>query len=148
MPPSGFFVFAMHNGRHRYIRLYLLALVEARRGDARASQAQADALSALPLPETGAELVAHLTRGARARAAWAAGDPAAALRELESGRSEAWFQLTVASPFYSQAFERFMRAELLRELGREAEAEGWYRSIAERSPYELIYRAESAARLR
>ncbi|MGE5091278.1 MAG: BTAD domain-containing putative transcriptional regulator [Bacillota bacterium] len=148
VPPSGFFVFAMHNGLHRYIRLYLLALVEARRGDARASQAQADALSALPLPETGAELVAHLTRGARARAAWAAGDPAAALRELESGRSEAWFQLTVASPFYSQAFERFMRAELLRELGREAEAEGWYRSIAERSPYELIYRAESAARLR
>ena len=148
VPPSGFFVFAMHNGLHRYIRLYLLALIEARRGDARASRAHADALAALPAPETGAELVEHLTRGARARAAWAAGEPAMALRELESGRSEAWFQLTVASPFYSQAFERFMRAELLRELGREAEAEGWYRSIAERSPYELIYRAPSEARLR
>jgi DNA-binding SARP family transcriptional activator/Tfp pilus assembly protein PilF len=148
VPPSGFFVFAMHNGLHRYIRPYLLALIEARRGDARASRAHADALAALPAPETGAELVEHLTRGARARAAWAAGEPAMALRELESGRSEAWFQLTVASPFYSQAFERFMRAELLRELGRETEAEGWYRSIAERSPYELIYRAPSAARLR
>ena len=141
--PSGFFVFAMHNGLHRFIRLYLLALIEARRGDAHASRAHADALAALPAPDSGVELVEHLTRGARARAAWAAGDPAAALRELESGRSEAWFQLTVASPFYSQAFERYMRAELLRELGHEAEAVGWYRSIAERSPYELIYRGRA-----
>ena len=33
-----------------------------------------------------------------------------------------------------------MRAGLLEELGRKEEAERWKRAMAERSPYELIYR--------
>jgi hypothetical protein len=33
-----------------------------------------------------------------------------------------------------------MRAELLIDLGRDEEAETWRSSIAERSPYEIIYR--------
>ena len=140
VPASGFVVFAMHNGLHEHLRLYLLALIESRLGDAAAASAHAEALAALPPPAAGAELAAHLTRGAKARALRARGDAAAALSELESGRSEAWFQLTVASPFYSQAFERFMRAGLLEELGRKEEAERWKRAMAERSPYELIYR--------
>ena len=47
----------------------------------------------------------------------------------------------MASPFYAQAFERYMRAELLDALGRDDEARGWREAIAERSPYEIIYRA-------
>ena len=117
-------VFAMHNGLHEHLRRYLLALIEARRGDTRAAHAHAEALAALPAPPWERSSRRISTRGARARALRAAGNPAAALTELESGRSEAWFQLTVASPFYSQAFERFMRAELLEELGRKEEAEG------------------------
>jgi hypothetical protein len=35
----------------------------------------------------------------------------------------------------------------LRELGRAEEAAGWYTSIAERSPYELIYAAPARHRL-
>ena len=71
---------------------------------------------------------------------WLEGKPAEALAVLEGGRSEAWFLLTVASPYYAQAFERYMRAALLEMLGREEEAEGWRGAIAERSPYEMIYR--------
>jgi hypothetical protein len=62
-----------------------------------------------------------------------------ALSVLERSTPRLWFQLTVASPFFSLASRRWLQAELLREAGRPDEAAGWYRSIAERSPYELIY---------
>jgi hypothetical protein len=75
-------------------------------------------------------------------------DPAGTLRALESIRSEVWFQLTVGSPFLSQAFDRYLRGEALLALGRRAEAEGWLRSIAERSPIELIYRAPAQEKIR
>jgi DNA-binding SARP family transcriptional activator/TolB-like protein len=137
---SSFIIFAMHNGLHPHIRLYLLALIEARLGDLPAARAHAEALTTLA-PVTGAEpLSHHLTRGALARVLWAEGKPSEALAELGRAHTEAWFLLTVASPFYSQAFERWMRAELLTELGRDDEADGWRTSIAERSPYEIIYR--------
>ena len=140
VPPSNFVVFAMHNGLHPHLRLYLLALLEARLADGAAAAAHAAALERLP-PAPGAEgLSEHLARGARARVLWLEGKPAEALAVLEGGRSEAWFLLTVASPYYAQAFERYMRAELLEMLGREEEAEGWRGAIAERSPYEMIYR--------
>ncbi|HEU5049314.1 MAG TPA: BTAD domain-containing putative transcriptional regulator, partial [Gemmatimonadales bacterium] len=140
VPASNFIIFAMHNGLHPHLRLYLLALLEARLGDLDAARGHAEALIALP-PVPGAEAISHqLTRGALARVLWAEGKPEEALAELGQGEGEAWFLLTVASPFYSQAFERYMRAELLTELGRGDEAEGWRRSIAERSPYEIIYR--------
>jgi hypothetical protein len=53
---------------------------------------------------------------------------------LERSRPRLWFQLTVASPFFSLASRRFLQAELLREAGRFDEAAGWYGSIAERTP--------------
>jgi hypothetical protein len=64
---------------------------------------------------------------------------------LERSRPELWFQLTVASPFFSLASQRYLRAELLRETGRLEEAAGWYSAMAQRSPFELIY-AEPARR--
>lgn len=147
-PVSGFLIFAMHNGLHAHLRLYLLTLLEARLDDTEAAERWAAELAQLPAPADGAGLASHLTRAARAQVAWSRSDPAAALAELEAGQSEAWFQLTVASPFYSQAHERFLRADLLVALGRPEEAAGWYRSIAERSPYEIIYRAPAQARIR
>jgi hypothetical protein len=48
--------------------------------------------------------------------------------------------------FLSLAFERFLRAELLHEAGRDAEALGWYGSIAERSSFELVYAAPAQLR--
>jgi DNA-binding SARP family transcriptional activator len=141
VPRSDFLIFAMHNGLHPHIRLYLLALLDAKLGDTAAAETWAGRLAALPAGADGAALAAHLSRGANAAVAAARGDTLSALNELEGGRSESWFQLTVASPFYSQAYERFLRAGLLAKLGRTREAAGWYGSMAERSPYEIIYRA-------
>jgi hypothetical protein len=83
----------------------------------------------------------------RATIARAEGQPGEALALLERSQPELWFQLTVASPFFSLASQRFLRAELLHEVGRTAEAVGWYASIAERSPYELIYAPPARSRL-
>jgi hypothetical protein len=58
-----------------------------------------------------------------------------------------WYQLTLASPFFCLTSRRFLQAELLREAGRVEEAAGWYGSLVQRSPYELVYREAARARL-
>jgi tetratricopeptide (TPR) repeat protein len=47
------------------------------------------------------------------------------------------------SPFYTHLHERFARAELLHELGRDDEAIPWYRVFA----YDLLYTAPAHLRL-
>jgi tetratricopeptide (TPR) repeat protein len=55
--------------------------------------------------------------------------------------------LEVQVSFYgSLVYERWSRAELLRELGRFDEALRWYRSMAETSVHELAYLAPSHLR--
>ena len=141
--PSHNLPFAIHNGLHSHLREYLLGLLAARMGDeAKATQALAN-LEDLDVPVASAASAANLATSLRAAMAWARGDAAATLRVLESMRSEMWFQLTVGSPFFSQAYDRYVRGEALLALGRKPEADGWFRSIAERSPIELIYRAHA-----
>jgi DNA-binding SARP family transcriptional activator len=136
-PPSSFMIFAMHNDLHPSIRAWLLGLLELRLGDGERAARWADELAGLE--KTGGGLTRNLLAELRASIARAEGRPGEALALLESARPELWFQLTVASPFFSLASSRFLHAELLRELGRDREAAGWYRAIAERSPYELMY---------
>jgi DNA-binding SARP family transcriptional activator/tetratricopeptide (TPR) repeat protein len=144
VPPSSFIVFAMHNGLHPAFRAYLLGLLELRLGNAAAALAQLNELSGLESQEG---LVRSLVVELRARLVRAEGKAAEALALLERSRPELWFQLTVASPFFSLASQRFLRAELLEEVGRMEEAAGWYGAIAERSPYEVIYAAPARERI-
>jgi serine/threonine-protein kinase len=134
--PSSFVIFAMHQELHPAIRFYLLGLLELKLGDLSAAAERVEALAEL---EAHGPLVRNLTVELDAALAHARGRPEEALARLERARPELWFQLTVASPFFTLASQRFLRARLLEEMGRKKEAEGWYRSIAERSPYELIY---------
>ena len=145
VPPSSFAIFAMHNGLHPTIREYLLGLVALRSGDPAGARTHAAALSVM-VPRDGglgdclaSELDASLAR--------ADGRTAEALARLESTRPRLWFQLTVASPFFCLTSRRFLQAELLREAGRADEAAGWYASLAQRSPYELVYREAALERL-
>jgi tetratricopeptide (TPR) repeat protein len=73
---------------------------------------------------------------------WHAGRPAEALAELEAAGWERTARLSVA-----EASDRYLRAELLHHLGRDEEAIGWYRSIAQRASYELVYVAPAERRL-
>ncbi len=133
---SAFLIFAMHNDLHPAIRAYLLGLLELRLGDLAAAAERLEALAEL---EASGPLVRNLTVELDAALAHARGRTTEALARLERARPELWFQLTVASPFFTLASQRFLRARLLEVVGRGEEAAGWYRSIAERSPYELVY---------
>jgi DNA-binding SARP family transcriptional activator len=145
VPPTSFMVFAMHNGLHPAFQAYLLGLLDLRLGDVSSASARLEELYGLESQEG---LVRSLVVELRARLARAEGKPAEALALLERSRPELWFQLTVASPFFSLASQRFLRAELLEEVGRREEAAAWYGAIAERSPYEVIYAAPARARVR
>jgi tetratricopeptide (TPR) repeat protein len=144
-PPSSFLIFAMHNDLHPAIREYLLGLITVRLGDIERTRVHAADLARIAPGNGGladclsAELAAHVARGE--------GKPGEALAHLERSRPRLWFQLTVASPFFSLASRRFLQAELLREAGRFDEAAGWYDAIAQRSPYELVYAAPARERL-
>ena len=144
-PASMFLIFAMHNDLHPALRVYLLGLLSLRLGDKQSATAHSVALSEMEDAQSG--LVPSLGVELRAAIARADGRTEDALAMLERSRPELWFQLTVASPFFSLASQRYLRAELLREAGRTQEAAGWYASIAERSPYELIYAGPARRRL-
>jgi DNA-binding SARP family transcriptional activator len=135
--PSTFVIFAMHNELHPAIRLYLLGLLELRLGDLAVAAGRLEGLAEL---EAAGPLVRNLTVELDAALAHARGRDAEALSRLERARPELWFQLTVASPFFSLASQRFLRAQLLEASSRPTEAAAWYNSMAQRSPYELIYR--------
>ncbi len=145
VPPSSFPIFAMHNDLHPAIRVYLIGMLSLRLDDRDAARSAAEELRATVKDDGGpTDCLAAELNAAVARAEGRTGE---ALAMLERSRPRLWFQLTVASPFFSLASRRFFQAELLREMGRAAEAEGWYRSIAERSPYEIVYSKAAAERL-
>jgi DNA-binding SARP family transcriptional activator len=143
-PPTALAALAVHNGLHPAIRSFLLGLLAVRAGDlseahealAQMSQSSEPASAARTSLRRG--LAASLTRSERGALE--------ALAVLGRPSAELWYQATVISPFLSLAYERFLRAELLHETGRDAEALGWYGSIAERSPFELAYAAPAQVR--
>jgi DNA-binding SARP family transcriptional activator len=145
VPPSSFPPIAIHNGLHPIIKAYLSGLLAIRAGDLATAR---HALTQLGVPGDAGELAprASLRRGLAAALAHVESGPLEALAALGSPHIDLWFQVTVSSPFLSLAYERFFRAELLHQVGRDAEALGWYGAIAQRSPYELIYAAPANLR--
>jgi tetratricopeptide (TPR) repeat protein len=135
--------FSVHDGLHGVLRTYLLGLLSARRGGASEAQRYASELEALDLPRETGSLAEDLARGIRASVAFTSGGAADGLRELEAMRSQVWYQLTSSSPFYSQGYERFLRARLLQQVGRAQDALRWYGTFANNSVHDLVYLAPS-----
>jgi serine/threonine-protein kinase len=66
----------------------------------------------------------------RAQTAWKRGDLAAALHYLETARPEKWWPPDANEDLFANwAPERFMRAEILWQLGRQDEAANWYAGL-------------------
>jgi tetratricopeptide (TPR) repeat protein len=82
------------------------------------------------------DAAAPLSRSLRARLLLAQGSKVQALAMLESARWEGARTYSIA-----EANDRFLRAQLLQELGRDAEALEWYRTMAQRASHEAVYRA-------
>jgi DNA-binding SARP family transcriptional activator/TolB-like protein/Tfp pilus assembly protein PilF len=127
---------AGHTGLHPAMRLYRLGLLDASLGDTTAALRFADSLQVAGDSASGlrADALRTFARSIRARVAGEAGRPAEALEQLELSRWD-----VVESIFEAEALDRYYRAELLFALGRQAEALEWYRTIAERATYELVY---------
>lgn len=111
----------------------LLAVVN----DPAQALATARALESLPVPPTLQSSTRAMARTIDAYLAWRAGHAAETLRHLEAGHHTIWYGWAVTAMSRSRAFERFLRAEALRALGRPEEALGWYRSFDEHAVHEL-----------
>ncbi|MEZ0333245.1 MAG: hypothetical protein ACAI18_04490, partial [Gemmatimonadales bacterium] len=146
VPPSMFIVFAMHNELHPAIRAWLLGRLSLGLSDVTSATRWLGELSRLA--SAGNAMIGSLETELRAEIARAEGKLAEAIATLEASPPRLWYQLTVASPLFTLSSRRWLHAELLRESGRLDEAAGWYASIAERSPYELIYAGPARDRLR
>ncbi|HKP48742.1 MAG TPA: hypothetical protein VJU17_01920 [Gemmatimonadales bacterium] len=130
-----------HVGTHRFLRLHRLGLLDTRLGDTTAALATARALERVADSSRTGRLAHTLAQSIRAHVAAAGGRTRAALADLDAADWE-----TAASVFVAEAYDRFFRAELLTDIGKDDEALGWLRSIAERASYELVYLAPAQLR--
>ncbi len=138
--------FTVHQDLHPLLRTYLRGLLAARLGDPVAANQQAAELEGVTPSRKIGTLASDLALSVRAQIALRRGDHAEALSRLSETRLETIWGLMINSPFYSQAYERFTRAELLLQLGRDAEALGWYENLLATSPFEVPYLAVSHLR--
>jgi len=125
------------------LRHYLLGLAHAWLGDAPRAEAAAAACAALDPPVSAPLLNRQLAAGIRARSALEQDDPHAALQMLRGMRCPGWPELVIWSPFHGYAAERLALAQAAAATGRHAEAAAWAAGLAQRSPTEVVFRAEA-----
>jgi tetratricopeptide (TPR) repeat protein len=117
--------------------MYLLGLASARMGDVERAAQYAGKIGDQRFPTGYESLAADLARSVQAQIERVQGKPADALEKLEPILAET--RNPLESPFVSEAYERFTRAELLYELGRYPEALKWFDHLVESSVFEFVY---------
>jgi tetratricopeptide (TPR) repeat protein len=142
--PSGFL--RVHNELHRHVRAYLLGLLNARLGDYVAAERFAAEVETLESPDRGPSLPEDLSLAVRAYIAWLQGESARGLELLERARLQFYYQNSFTSPFFSQSFQRYLRALLLEDVDRLEDALLWYGTFEQASNYDLIFAAPSHLR--
>jgi tetratricopeptide (TPR) repeat protein len=134
--------FALDSSRAVSLR-YVIALLDARLGDSTAATRAARTLETVPGPPVVAKLARDLAFGVRAEVARAGGRPQEALEWLEKISPEFPNDVLANSPFFSEDYSRYLRAELLFELGRDEEALAWYGSHVEVYEQGRLFEAHS-----
>ncbi|MCG8605610.1 hypothetical protein MJD09_11510, partial [bacterium] len=132
-------VFSAHNGMHGILKSYFLGRLSVHLDDTSDANQKATYLHQLVPPPSVRSLADDLALSIKAQIYRRQGRTAEALTALEQSKMETWYGQTMASPYFSQAYERFARAELLVALGRDNEALHWYSYLAETSIFELVY---------
>jgi DNA-binding SARP family transcriptional activator/TolB-like protein len=123
-------------------QLYLLGVLGVRLEEPAAAREHADRLERYRGVALDTAFSRYFAGVARARMAWSRGDAAEALRQLGEPRILPDRTLPVLGT-YIIADERFLRAELLRALGREDEALRVFASFPDPEGYDLHYLALS-----
>jgi tetratricopeptide (TPR) repeat protein len=128
-----------------HLRLYLLGLLSSRLGEDTRALRYADALESADRPAETGMLIRDLSRTIRADVAARRGQSEEALELLERVRGEVPAELLL-NPFFSEEGSRFLRAELLYQLGRDREALRWFANAWQGTPSELLFRAPAHLR--
>jgi DNA-binding SARP family transcriptional activator/TolB-like protein len=135
----------VHRSMRRYLKLYLLGMLNARLGHEAVARRYASELDHADSSTVAGAFAIDQGKVVRAEISWRAGRAEEALATLEQAGFWTHFPVELSSdlPFYIHLHERFARAELLYQLGRMDEAVRWYRSLT----YDLLYNAPSHYRL-
>ena len=127
------------------LRLYLLGLLNSRLGDQAQALRHAAELEKSDHPPEAAALVRDLARTIRADIEWRRGRPAEALELLKPVKGEVPAEL-LGDPVFGEDGARYLRAELLYQLGRDREALQWFSNGFQGRPSELVYQAPAHLR--
>ena len=130
-----------------YLGPYLLGLVAAHRGNPAEASRMAARLESMAPPPGDSSLPGDLARGVRGEVARRSNRPVEALAEFRQIRERPGYQLVLPSPFDPRVRERFLRARLLEDAGRDEEARAVFASIGSRSLYDLPFLAPAQLRL-
>jgi tetratricopeptide (TPR) repeat protein len=141
-----------HYELHSLLRMYLIALVSARMRDVERARQYAGEIEKQEIPSGYKSLAADFSSSVGAQIDRVQNKPGEALKKLEPLLSQT--KNPLESPFVSEAYERFTRAELLSELGRDRESLALLDHLVESSIFEFVYlplshlrRAEALSRL-
>jgi tetratricopeptide (TPR) repeat protein len=134
-----------HDSLHSQVRLYLLGALSARLRDAPGVARAALELRRFDSTTAAGAIGRSFADAVVAQSELAQGRPAEALRGFDSGRlggryARSW-QRAYSSPFFSQSYERYLRAGALAGLGRDADALRWYSSVWMANAFDLVYLA-------
>jgi tetratricopeptide (TPR) repeat protein len=140
-------IFTANDELHDVFRAYALGLLAANLGDSVAAERYAEQLETTPPRPTDGHLPQDLALAVRAEVLRLDGRPAEALALLEQAQLATWYAQTASSNLFSQVRERFVRAELLADLGRLEDSRGWYQTLGQLSAYDMPYRYEADRRL-
>lgn len=143
--PASEFVQSMPVYIYPQTRLYLLGLVHAALGEMEQVEQKAVELEKMPTPYDQSSIVEHWGITLRILRLMHMGDYTEALAMFEKSTLRIRFCL-YNTVFYSFAFQRYLRGELLSRLNRPLEAIPWFRSIDEMFWQDIPFRA--MARLR
>lgn len=133
-------------GSEPQIRAYLLARLACTIDGCRGAHAAAQRLGARGFPSPARGLDANLARSLEARLALFAADTAAAIRQLHAAWDSVDLMAGMLSPFYSRPDDRLLLGDLLAATGDTAAAIGWYATLGEHSPYDLIHATRAQRR--
>ena len=129
-PPAAW-EWEIHGDEAEEFRLYWLGQVEVRLGEPEAAERRLEELAAASRDRPDHPVIDLLAETLRAQILARRGDLEGALAALDRTHVEAPGRVLNDSMYYAGTESRFLRAELLLELGRGDEAIPWYRSVDE-----------------
>jgi DNA-binding SARP family transcriptional activator/TolB-like protein len=149
-PQTDYVVLAPLNGLHGHLRAYLTGVLGARlgeAGEAGRSAATLDTIARAGGADSEARAFARaLASSLRGHVDLVQGRREEALASFDRGRLTLVSEGLLLTAFGTQALERYLRGELLREMGRDREALSWYAASGETPLDQLGYLAPAHLR--